>query len=124
MVLVVPSPRFAIERFDSAPTRAPEGLRAFQHYYRQAAMRRGYNDTDAKQCLLLMVEEVGELARELRRNEGITRHTADSGASDISELADVFLYVVHMANLLNIDLASIVGSKEAINHSRFLARKR
>jgi NTP pyrophosphatase (non-canonical NTP hydrolase) len=123
MVTLVPSPEGALAFVESTPTRAPVGVRAFQNYYRRAAVRRGYNDTDVKSCLLLMVEEVGELAREIRKMEGITRHTAKRERTDTRELADVFLYVVHMANLLNLDLAELVGAKELTNHSRALLRR-
>jgi NTP pyrophosphatase (non-canonical NTP hydrolase) len=123
MVTVVASAEQAVEQLHQSPTRAPVGVRAFQNYYRRAAVRRGYNDKDAKTCLLLMVEEVGELAREIRKMSRITRHSTRRETTDVRELADVFLYVVHMANLLNVDLASLVGSKELVNHSRFLARK-
>lgn len=117
-VRVVGSEAQAISTFRSNPTRCPRGLRSFQDYYRRAAVSRGYNDSDAKACLLLMLEEVGELARAIRKREGITRH--HSAESTGAELADVLLYVVHMANILGIDLADTTGAKELVNHARFL----
>ena len=52
-----------------------------------------------------MVEEVGELARALRKRVKLARHGKPIPNQEELELADVFLYVVHMANILKIDLA-------------------
>src|SRR5260370_13417892 len=94
-------------------------LAAFQEYYRRAAVQRGYSKEGPKECLLLMVEEVGELARALRKRLNLARHSANQ-SSESHELADVFLYVVHMANVLDLDLASIVQDKEFLNLKRLL----
>ena len=97
-------------------------LTAFQHYYRRVALQRGYKSESPKDCLLLMVEEVGELAREIRRRERLVRHGPPSESSESKELADIFLYVVHMANVLDVDLSKVVQEKELINLQRFLRR--
>jgi NTP pyrophosphatase (non-canonical NTP hydrolase) len=119
-VTVVPRVRDAALLSKSESPNVPTSISSFQHYYRRAAIRRGYDTEDAQQCLLLMVEEVGELARAIRKREGLTRHHADAPTEGL-ELADVFLYVIHMANTLGLDLASAVRAKEAINVARFLA---
>jgi NTP pyrophosphatase (non-canonical NTP hydrolase) len=97
-------------------------LKAFQEYYRRAALQRGYSSEGPKECLLLMVEEVGELAHALRKREKLVRHGAYEAVNESHELADVFLYVVHMANVLGIDLAHVVRDKETLNMTRFLAK--
>jgi len=97
-------------------------LKAFQEYYRRAALKRGYAKEGPKDCLLLMVEEVGELARALRKREKLVRHGSYPDSSEAHELADVFLYVVHMANVLDLDLANIIRDKEIVNLQKFLAR--
>ena len=58
----------------------------------------------------------------VRKREKLVRHGAYAGTSESHELADVFLYVVHMANVLGLDLAGIVREKEFINVEKFLAR--
>jgi NTP pyrophosphatase (non-canonical NTP hydrolase) len=122
-VHVVPSPAAVIRQLSNGGLPIPEpALRAFQHYYRRAATQRGYNSEGPKECLLLMVEEVGELAREIRKSERIVRHGAPTGSSESRELADIFLYVIHMANVLNVDLARVVQDKELINLQRALAK--
>lgn len=120
-VQVVASPSDVITtRLYQAVPPAP-ALKAFQEYYRRAAIQRGYSKEGAKECLLLMVEEVGELARALRKREKLVRHGSYDGANESQELADVFLYVVHMANVLGIDLAHVVRDKESLNVTKFLA---
>jgi NTP pyrophosphatase (non-canonical NTP hydrolase) len=70
-----------------------------------------------------MVEEIGELARALRKREKLVRHGSYEGINESHELADVFLYVVHMANVLGVDLAHVVHDKETLNVTRFLAKR-
>jgi len=121
-VQVVASPSDVLsDRLHSSGPPAP-ALKAFQEYYRRAALQRGYAKEGPKDCLLLMVEEVGELARALRKREKLVRHGSYPDSSEAQELADVFLYVVHMANVLELDLAHIVRDKEVMNLQKFHAR--
>jgi NTP pyrophosphatase (non-canonical NTP hydrolase) len=120
-VQVIHSPAAAIEAIKSPGSPIPRpALAAFQHYYRRVAIQRGYKSESPKDCLLLMVEEVGELAREIRRREGLVRHGPSSPSGESKELADIFLYVVHMANVLDVDLSKVVQEKELINLQKFL----
>lgn len=122
-VQTIASPTAAVNAVTSHRLPIPRpALAAFQHYYRRVALQRGYKSESAKDCLLLMVEEVGELAREIRRRERLVRHGPSSESSESKELADIFLYVVHMANVLDVDLSKVVQEKELINLQRFLRR--
>jgi NTP pyrophosphatase (non-canonical NTP hydrolase) len=95
-------------------------LRAFQRYYKRVAAERGYERESAQNCLLLMVEEVGELAHAIRSREKLARHGGRKGVDEARELADVMIYVVHMANLLGLDIASAVKDKEMLNIKKYL----
>jgi NTP pyrophosphatase (non-canonical NTP hydrolase) len=95
-------------------------LASFQRYYKRVATQRGYERESAQNCLLLMVEELGELAREIRKREKLVRHGPSSKVGEAQELADVFLYVIHMANILGLDLGSAVREKEQINIAKFV----
>jgi NTP pyrophosphatase (non-canonical NTP hydrolase) len=121
-VRVVASPGEVLNNRLNNPGPPAPALKAFQEYYRRAALQRGYAKEGPKDCLLLMVEEVGELARALRKREKLVRHGSYPDSSEAQELADVFLYVVHMANVLELDLAHIVRDKEVVNLQKFLAR--
>jgi NTP pyrophosphatase (non-canonical NTP hydrolase) len=110
---------FALHRF-SPP---PPAVKSFQHYYRRAALQRGYAQENPKDCLLLMVEEVGELARALRKRAHLMRHGNEITNQESLELADVFIYVIHMANILKIDLSKVVQEKELINIKKMIDAK-
>ncbi|HCZ28561.1 TPA: hypothetical protein DHU97_02350 [Candidatus Saccharibacteria bacterium] len=73
--------------------------------------------------MLLLTEEIGELARAIRKTTNLKR---DEGYGDISlmdELADVQLYLVHLANGLNVSLAESVSQKERKNDVRHKTSK-
>jgi NTP pyrophosphatase (non-canonical NTP hydrolase) len=95
-------------------------LPALQRYYKRVAAQRGYERETAQNCLLLMVEEVGELAHTIRKREKLVRHGTPHQTNAAHEVADVFLYIVHMANILGLDLGSAVREKEDLNTARFL----
>jgi NTP pyrophosphatase (non-canonical NTP hydrolase) len=121
-VRLVDSPSAMVRTWPQHPDPPVPALKAFQEYYKRAALQRGYSSEGPKECLLLMVEEVGELARAIRKREKLVRHGAYDSSSEAHELADVFLYVVHMANVLGLDLGGIVQEKEFVNVEKFLAR--
>lgn len=99
------------------------GLRALQTYYGRVAARRGWESETAQDTLLLLTEELGELARAVRRASGIARDGEWSSDTIAAEIADVQLYVVHLANVLGVDLAAAVTAKEAINAARATRRE-
>lgn len=98
------------------------GLRGLQRYYERAAERRGWDQESARDTLLLLTEEVGELARAIRKSVGLARDGEWEGQDVAEELADVQLYVVHLSNVLGIDLANAVTNKEAVNENRVASR--
>ena len=121
---IVDSPSSVADYFTSHRVLPPApAVRSFQYYYRRAALQRGYSHENAKDCLMLMVEEVGELARALRKRTKIVRHGKQITNQQELELADVFIYVVHMANILKIDLSKVVQEKEMINIKKLIDGK-
>jgi NTP pyrophosphatase (non-canonical NTP hydrolase)/nucleoside 2-deoxyribosyltransferase len=123
-VQTVRSPEEVYQQFQARKIAPPiPAVTTFQHYYRKAALERGYTKENAKDCLLLMVEEVGELARALRKRHHLARHGSHITNQEDFELADVFIYVVHMANILKIDLSRIVQQKELININKLTNAK-
>jgi len=95
------------------------GLGRLQAYYRTVSLRRGWDDESARDTLLLLTEEIGELARAIRKRDGLARHQASADSDVAGELADVQLYLVHLANALKLDLSGAVTAKERINAQRF-----
>lgn len=107
-----------------APHVPRPAVQAFQNYYRRAAIERGYGKESARDTLLLMVEEVGELARAIRKQDSIKRHGKPITEEVAPELADVFIYVVHMANVLGLSLSEIVTHKELRNVEKIIPQAR
>jgi NTP pyrophosphatase (non-canonical NTP hydrolase) len=121
LVTVVPDLESAVRLTTSAEVqpRCPV-VTPFQRYYDRIARFRGYATESARDCLLLLTEEVGELARAIRKVEGLVRHGVYPN-EPAHELADVFLYTIHLANILGIDLARSVEEKECENAAKFNA---
>lgn len=106
---------------DTPPVRA---LATLQVYYRRACEERGYSVESARDCLLLLTEEVGELARAVRKSAGLAREGGYGDESVAHEIADVALYLLHLANVTGVELARALTNKEAVNASRFISRSR
>lgn len=119
LVAAVPGPESAA---DVVAARPGQGLQALQGYYGRAAARRGWDGESAQDTLLLMTEELGELARAVRKSAGIARDGEWTSAPVGAEMADIQLYLVHLANVMGIDLADAVSEKELVNAQRVAAR--
>jgi NTP pyrophosphatase (non-canonical NTP hydrolase) len=100
-----------------APSR---GLSALQRYYRRAAQRRGWESESASETVELLRGEIAELETALQVSGGTKKAYGDEDPE--AELADVALYLVHLANALEIDLAAAVRAKEEVNARRFGVR--
>ncbi|AHB42571.1 MazG protein [Candidatus Saccharibacteria bacterium RAAC3_TM7_1] len=112
-----------VESVPSIVHRPGNGIAALQEYYKRAADERGWANESARDTMLLLTEEIGELARAIRKTTNLKR---DEGYGDISlmdELADVQLYLVHLANGLNVSLAESVSQKERKNDVRHKTSK-
>jgi NTP pyrophosphatase (non-canonical NTP hydrolase) len=97
-------------------------LGSLQEYYRRVAVERGFEKETAQDCFVLLIEEVGEFARALRKREGLARHQESGKNDEATELADILLYLVHMANILGVNLTHAVRAKEEVNLARFLRK--
>lgn len=102
----------ALEHLQTESATPALGLNSLQHYYRRAAEARGWADEDAQACLGFLTEEFGELFRAIRE-DGESSHAA------ALEMADIQLYLTHLANITKIDLGQAVVDKERINAARF-----
>lgn len=117
-VQLVDGPHEAV-KLSAARPRVPVGsLRDLQTYYARMASERGFDSESVQDSFLLLTEEVGELARAIRRRLSLAR-AADGREEAGEELADVQLYVLHLANVIGIDLAAAVVAKEQQNHARY-----
>ncbi len=111
IVIQSPSPGSAAASFRGQSRDAPSHtLLALQSYYAKAAEDRGWSEETATETFGLLRGEVSELEAAMQ--------DADHAAAGL-ELADVQLYVVHLANILGVNLSEAVRDKERINQERF-----
>lgn len=103
---------------DGLPESAGAPLEPLQRYYARAAARRGWDEEGPAESMLLLTEEVGELSRAVRTSIGLSRHGNAPAGHAAEELADIQLYLVHLANVLKVDLAAAVTAKEKENALR------
>ncbi len=111
--------RFAARRRDDTPpaTLAPAcTLRALTHHVEAKRRERGFEDTPER-LLLLLTEEVGEIATELRKS---WKRRQDATALG-HELIDAVTYVLRLAWTFRVDLEQAVREKEARNATRVWA---
>lgn len=95
-------------------------LGMLQQYIHDVVVERGFADESARDILLLMIEEVGELAKAVRKYSGIKIDAAKTEKYALieEELADVFIYLLDLANTLKIDLFTAFRTKEQENNQR------
>lgn len=93
-------------------------LRKLQKYIWQKNIDRGFSKDTPEQKMLMLTEEVGELAKAIRQHIGMgfSKTTTRSEASE--ELADVFIILMGLASTLDIDIYDAVSTKEGKNAKR------
>ena len=93
-------------------------LQDYQKLVRELVIERGYDKETVSEVFTLLVEEVGELAKAIRKTNGTQVHL-DSRTHEVGEeLADVFWLVIDLCNRLNVNLAQVFADKERKNQKR------
>jgi len=94
-------------------------LKDLQEYVNQMVETRGFQEETTQDLLLLLTEELGELAKAIRKTSHIKNDVAKTDDMDVEgEIADIFLYLLAMCRVLEVDLLQAVKDKEAINNQR------
>ena len=94
-------------------------LNEIQDYIRNMVQIRGFSNETAQDVMLLMVEEVGELAKALRKTTHIKQDINKTNDYDITgEVTDVFNYLIDLCNILDINLLEAFREKEKRNCKR------
>ena len=96
-------------------------INEIQSYIKEVMQIRGFNKEKSSDKILLLVEEVGELAKAIRKNEnnlGIDKTKEYNYSSIESEIADVFIVLLSICDILNIDLFKAFLDKEEENIKR------
>ena len=95
-------------------------LQDMQEHVRKILPLRGLAGQPVQNSLLLLCEEVGELAKAIRKNtRGMSYDAKGEGKDSVeSELADIMIILADIANTLNISMAEAFITKEKINAER------
>lgn len=93
-------------------------LADLQQYVRDIVAHRQLNDSDLQAEFIMLIEEIGELAKAIRKYNG-GKFAADTTRKDIEhEVGDVLMLFVGTCNILGIDIEQALRAKEAINSKR------
>jgi NTP pyrophosphatase (non-canonical NTP hydrolase) len=95
-------------------------LHDLQEYIKRMMAERGFSDEPANipKRFMFLLEETGEFARAARKVVG-TKFAADTHTAELAdEAADVFIVLLGLCNMLDIDLEQAFRTKEAKNNQR------
>ena len=95
-------------------------LNDWQDYINDMMRERGFQDQPVSQACLLLVEEVGELLKCLRKSHAGMRMDVNKkyDLDPAGEVADILIVLTCIANQLNINLEEALRSKEEQNKQR------
>ena len=96
-------------------------LQEVQQYIKDVIEIRGFSNQKIEKTMLLLLEEVRELAKAIRKNStdmGIDKNKASHYNTVESEVADVFIVLCNVCNKLDIDLYKALKDKEQENINR------
>lgn len=94
-------------------------LADLQRYVAAVCQERGWTKDTPAEKFVLFIEEVGELAKAMRKAAGL--YAEQARPRDVSleeEFADVLSYLLDLANCYGIDLERAFRAKEQVNQSR------
>lgn len=93
-------------------------IQEYQRYIAEMMKVRGFDKNSIVEEMLIMTEEVGELAKVVRKAHGMhmDKNSVQSTAGE--ELADVFSFILSIANYLDVDLEQAFRDKEEKNKKR------
>ena len=100
-------------------------LNDVQQYIKKVIELRGFANQNIEKTMLLLTEEVGELAKSIRKNNtsmSIDKTKIRNYDSVESEVADVFIVLCSICNKLNINLFSALKEKEKENIKRIWSK--
>ena len=94
-------------------------LPQLQQYIDDICKERGWIKDNYSEKFLLFTEEVGELAKAIRKAQGLYQEKAKQKQVELEEeFADVLSYLLDLANYFHVDLEKAFREKEQVNASR------
>ena len=94
-------------------------LPELQQYLDEICKERGWTKDTYAEKFLLFTEEVGELAKAIRKTQGLYQEKARQKRLELEEeFADVLSYLLDLANYFQVDLEKAFREKEQVNAAR------
>lgn len=94
-------------------------LKDFQEYVERMVKERGFDHETVPEKFMLFLEECGEMAKAVRKTQGIKSDKTSEHFKLENEAADVFMYLLDICNQLGVDLEKAFRDKEEVNKKRF-----
>jgi NTP pyrophosphatase (non-canonical NTP hydrolase) len=101
-----------------------KGLRDYQEFHRWFDKRQGWDDENLSTTMLLLVEEIGEVAQVLKKTRWRAESEGEAAAMDEfrgelgAELADCLAYLLKLSSRSGIDLEAAYLAKMEKNLTR------
>lgn len=95
-----------------------DSLKKLQEYIWSMNFERGFDTKDAGKKLVILMEEVGELAKAVRGVSGMKFASTTKRTELAEELADVQIVLLGLASLVDINMFDAVMKKERKNRKR------
>lgn len=96
-------------------------IKEIQKYLLNVMELRGFINQSVQDKLVLLIEEIGELCKSIRKSQnlmGIDKNKIENYSDVEEEIADVFIVLMSIANILEIDVYSSFHKKEMENIKR------
>ncbi|MEK7072895.1 MAG: MazG nucleotide pyrophosphohydrolase domain-containing protein [Patescibacteria group bacterium] len=93
-------------------------LADFQRYVAEMVEERGFVKESLPEVFMLFLEECGEMAKAARKSHGLKIDETSQKYHLDHEIADVFIYLLDIANKCGVDLEKAFREKEEINKER------
>jgi NTP pyrophosphatase (non-canonical NTP hydrolase) len=91
----------------------------YQAFITDVCIERGWDKRTILEKMLFLTEEVGELAKAIRKEAGTYGYKRPDSTDHLAEeLVDAFNYILDIANVYQIDLEAAFRAKWEINASR------
>lgn len=93
-------------------------LKDFQQYVKDLIKERGFEKQTILETFMLLSEEIGEVAKAIRKLKDLKVDKNSREPELELEIADVFIFLLRLCNDCNVDLEKAFRDKEEINKKR------
>lgn len=93
-------------------------LTDYQAYLKTELGERGFSDESIEQKFMLLTEELGELAKAIRKQSNVKTATDSTTRNVVEECGDVLIMALDVCSKLGIDAEDAIRRKEEMNKQR------